>query len=55
MLEHFTDEQRKQFSGLLELAMTNLTDKKIEARRICRMCDEGVRRKVDCPVESAIK
>lgn len=55
VLEHFTDEQKKQFSGLLESAMANLTDKQIEARRICRMCDEGVCRKMGCPVEKAVK
>jgi DNA-binding MarR family transcriptional regulator len=55
VLEYFTDEQKEQFSGLLEVAMANLTDKHIEARRICRMCDEGVCRKLGCPVEKSIK
>jgi DNA-binding MarR family transcriptional regulator len=55
VLEHFSEDQKKQFSELLETAMAHLTDKHIEARRICRMCDEGVCRKLGCPVEKAIK
>lgn len=52
--EHFSHDQKQQFTKLLEVAMGHLTDKKVEARRICRLCDEGVCRKQGCPIEKSI-
>lgn len=55
VIEHLSDDQKQNFAKLLEMVMENLTDKKIEARRVCRLCDEGVCRKLGCPVEKSIK
>lgn len=55
LLECFNEEQEQSFLGLLEVAMGHLTNEQIEARRICRLCNEGVCRKLGCPVENAIK
>ena len=55
VLDHFSKEQKQSFTELLEVAMGNLTDKQSEARRICRLCNEGVCRKLGCPVEGSIK
>ncbi len=55
VLDHFSEEQKQSFTKLLEVAMGNLTDKQSEARRICRLCNEGVCRKLGCPVEGSIK
>jgi DNA-binding MarR family transcriptional regulator len=55
LLENFDKNQKEAFLSLLEIAMGNLTHEKIEARRICRLCNEGVCRKLGCPVESAIR
>lgn len=55
VFKHLNEEQKQHFTELLEVTMSHLTDKEIAARRICRMCDEGVCRKIGCPVEKAIK
>lgn len=55
VIEHFSDEQKQLFTELLETTMANLTNKQIEARRVCRLCDEDVCRKLGCPVEKTIK
>ena len=55
LLESFDDNQKQDFLKLLEIAMSNLTDKEVEARRVCKLCNEGVCRKFGCPVENAIK
>jgi DNA-binding MarR family transcriptional regulator len=55
LLRSFDDNQKKDFMKLLEIAMSNLTNERIEARRICKLCNEGVCRKFGCPVENAIK
>jgi MarR family transcriptional repressor of emrRAB len=54
LLKNFNEAQRRDFLNLLEIAMSNLTDKQIEARRICRLCDEGICRKLGCPVEKSV-
>lgn len=54
LLECFDENQKHDFLNLLEIALSNLTNEKIEARRICRLCNEGVCRIQGCPVESAI-
>ncbi|KGJ87211.1 MarR family winged helix-turn-helix transcriptional regulator [Colwellia psychrerythraea] len=55
LLENFNDEQKQSFLELLVIAMGHLTDEKIVARRICRFCNEGICRKLGCPVEQAVK
>lgn len=55
VLEIFDENQRQDFLSLLEIAMGHLTDEKIDARRICRLCNEGVCRKLGCPVENAVR
>ncbi|WP_153811007.1 MarR family winged helix-turn-helix transcriptional regulator [Paraglaciecola arctica] len=55
MLKSFDDRQKQDFLRLLKVAMSNLTQEQIEARRICRLCNEGVCRKSGCPVENSVK
>ncbi len=55
MLENFDQTQKQNLLSLLEVAMGNLTHEPIEARRICRLCNEGVCRKHGCPVEKAVR
>jgi DNA-binding MarR family transcriptional regulator len=52
LLENFDDKQRENFVDLLRISMKHLTSDQVEARRICRLCDEGVCRKQGCPVEN---
>lgn len=55
ILNSFNDEQKQSFLSLIELALSSLTSEQIEARKICKLCNEGVCRKRGCPVENAIK
>ncbi|WP_259399047.1 MarR family winged helix-turn-helix transcriptional regulator [Pseudoalteromonas sp. SG41-6] len=55
ILENFTDEQQASFLSLIEIALGNFSNEQIEARKICKLCNEGVCRKQGCPVENAIK
>lgn len=55
VLRHLTAAQKQQFMGLLEVAMGQLSEEPLAARRICRLCDESVCRKEGCPVELALK
>lgn len=55
ILNNFNDEQKQSFLSLIEIALSSLTSEQIEARKICKLCNEGVCRKQGCPVESAIK
>lgn len=55
ILEKFTDEQQASFLSLIEIALGNFSNEQIEARKICKLCNEGVCRKQGCPVENAIK
>ena len=41
--------------SLIEVALGSLTNEQVEARKICKLCNEGVCRKRGCPVENAIK
>lgn len=54
VFQHFDSEQKQSLVGLLEVAMGNLAYTEVEARRICRLCDEGVCRDLGCPVEAAV-
>jgi DNA-binding MarR family transcriptional regulator len=54
VFDHFDSKQRQEFTDLLRIAMQGLTKEKLEARRICRLCNEGVCRKAGCPVEQNI-
>lgn len=55
ILNSFNDEQKQSFLSLIELALSSLTSEQIEARKICKLCNEGVCRKRGCPVGNAIK
>jgi DNA-binding MarR family transcriptional regulator len=55
VFKHFDSRQKQEFISLLGIAMKGLTQERLEARRICRLCNEGVCRKVGCPVEQSLK
>ncbi|WP_024610246.1 MarR family transcriptional regulator [Pseudoalteromonas sp. TB64] len=55
ILSNFNTEQKQSFLSLIEIALGTLTSEQIEARKICKLCNEGVCRKQGCPVENAIK
>ena len=55
ILNNFNAEQKQSFLSLIEIALGSLTSAQIEARKICKLCNEGVCRKLGCPVEKAIK
>lgn len=55
LLENFNDEQKQNLLDLLEIAMGGLTHEQSKARQICKLCDEGVCRKLGCPVENSIR
>ncbi len=46
-----TDEQQTVLTPILKMALQALTEGRDSARRICRLCDEGVCRPTGCPVE----
>lgn len=52
-LTSFSDQQKKEFLPIIELALSSITQNETEARRICRLCNEGVCRSIGCPVEGA--
>lgn len=52
ILNTLTVEQKSALTPALEAILGVLTDDKKGARRICRMCNEGVCRPQGCPVES---
>ena len=54
-LDNFDSEQKKNLLVLLEIAMGKVTDDQLQARRVCRLCNEGVCRQQGCPVELAVK
>lgn len=55
LLDNFDEIQKQDFLNLLEIAMGNLTNEKIKALQICKLCNEGVCRKQGCPVEKSIR
>lgn len=54
VLASFDDAQKQALVELLETAMGDLAGEQMNARRICRLCNEGVCRKRGCPVEMNI-
>lgn len=53
-LTSFSDQQKEALLPIMELALSSITENKTEARRICRLCNEGVCRARGCPVEGAV-
>ena len=49
-----SETQKENLLNILEASMSNVTNEKLEARRICKLCNEGVCRKLICPVEHSI-
>ncbi|GAA6168295.1 MarR family winged helix-turn-helix transcriptional regulator [Sessilibacter corallicola] len=47
-------EQKSHVTPIIEALLSSMTDNRMNARRICRMCDEGVCRPLGCPVENSI-
>ena len=55
VFKYFDARQKQEFINLLGIAMRGLTEDRLEARRICRLCNEDVCRNVGCPVEQSLK
>ncbi|WP_282610104.1 MarR family winged helix-turn-helix transcriptional regulator [Pelagibius sp. Alg239-R121] len=53
VLDSLTASQQQALGPVLEAALNQITDGEEAARRICRLCDEGVCRSKGCPVERA--
>jgi DNA-binding MarR family transcriptional regulator len=49
-----SDQQKEQLLPIIELALSSITKNETEARRICRLCNEGVCKSIGCPVESVL-
>lgn len=47
-------QQREQLLPIIESALSSITKNEIEARKICRLCNEGVCKSTGCPVESVL-
>ncbi|WP_240778742.1 MarR family winged helix-turn-helix transcriptional regulator [Shewanella sp. SNU WT4] len=53
ILDILGENEKETIVPILEKILSSMTDNVVEARRICRFCDEGVCRKAGCPVEIA--
>ena len=54
IIDTLSENRKKMIVPILEAILSAMTGNIVEARRICRFCDEGVCRKAGCPVEIAI-
>lgn len=54
MLSTLSQQQKETITPILGHLLSAMTDNAVAARRICRFCDEGVCRKIGCPVEAAV-
>ncbi len=52
-IDSLTAPQKKAIVPALEKVLSSMTCDQATARKICRLCDEGVCRSVGCPVEKA--
>ncbi|ELY1973000.1 winged helix-turn-helix transcriptional regulator [Aeromonas salmonicida] len=55
VLDILNENEKERITPILEIILSAMTGNIIEARRICRFCDEGVCRKTGCPVEISTK
>ena len=53
VLDVLGENEKETIVPILETILSAMTGNVVEARRICRFCDEGVCRKAGCPVEIA--
>ncbi|WP_343562453.1 MarR family winged helix-turn-helix transcriptional regulator [Kiloniella sp. b19] len=54
VLSSLSPDQKELLTPVLEKALSALTEDMPSARRICRLCHEGVCRPQGCPVEKAV-
>ncbi|UJF18449.1 winged helix DNA-binding protein [Vibrio sp. SS-MA-C1-2] len=54
VIDMLDDEQKSSLTSILESVLEKMTNNTEEARRTCRLCNEGVCRNAGCPVEKSI-